>query len=166
MVSRLFLIYVVAELAVVVVLASTIGLGWTLLLLLAAFAGGLALAGSQLKVQLNRLRSGMNGGRSRLAADSMGVAFGTLLVVVPGLLTSLAGLLLLLPPTRTAARPLLSAMAVRGLGRRIPLITVNGAGAYHRAPQPDYIDGEVIDVTEAEPPHRRQAGLNGPRATP
>jgi UPF0716 protein FxsA len=152
MVSRLFLLYVVAELAVVVVLASTIGLGWTLLLLLAAFAGGLALAGSQLKVQLNRLRSGLNVGQSKLAADGVAVALGTSLVVVPGLLTSVAGLLLLLPPTRAAARPLLSAMAVRGLGRRIPLIMASGVGPYHRAPRPDYIDGEVIDVTEVDPP--------------
>jgi UPF0716 protein FxsA len=152
MVSRLFLLYVVAELAVVVALASTIGLGWTLLLLLAAFAGGLALAGSQLKVQLNRLRSGLNAGQSKLASDGMAVALGTLLVVMPGLLTSVAGLLLLLPPTRAAARPLLGAMAVRGLGRRIPLITVTGVGPYHRTPRPDYIDGEVIDVTEVDPP--------------
>jgi UPF0716 protein FxsA len=152
MVSRLFLLYVVAELAVVVALASTIGLGWTLLLLLAAFAGGLALAGSQLKVQLNRLRSGLNADQSKLAADGMSVALGTSLVVVPGLLTSVAGLLLLLPPTRAAARPLLGAMAVRGLGRRIPLITVSQTGPYHRPARPDYIDGEVIDVTEVDPP--------------
>lgn len=155
MVSRLFLVYVVAELAVVVALASTIGLGWTLLLLLGAFAAGLALAGSQLKRQLNRLRSGLNGDQPKLAADSMAVALGTLLVVTPGLVTSVAGVLLLLPPTRAAARPLLSAMAVRGLGRRIPLITVSGAGAYNRPPRPDYIDGEVIDVTEVDPPALR-----------
>jgi UPF0716 protein FxsA len=152
MVSRLFLFYVIAELAVVVALASTIGLGWTLLLLLAAFAGGLALAGSQLKVQLNRLRSGLNAGQPKLATDGMAVALGTLLVVMPGLLTSIAGVLLLLPPTRAAARPLLSALAVRGLGRRIPLITVTGVDPYHRPPRPDYIDGEVIDVTEVDPP--------------
>ena len=153
MVPRLFLLYVVAELAVVVALASSIGFGWTLLLLLAAFAGGLALAGSQLKVQLNRLRSGLDAGRSTLAADSMAVAFGTLLVVMPGLLTSVAGLLLLLPPTRAAARPLLSAMAVRGLGRRIPLITVAGVRRpYDRPSRPDYIDGEVVDVTEVPDP--------------
>jgi UPF0716 protein FxsA len=154
MVSRLFLVYVIVELAVVVALASTIGLGWTLLLLLAAFAAGLALAGSQLKLQLARLRSGLSADQPRLAADSMAVALGTLLVVMPGLLTSAAGLLLLLPPTRAAARPMLSAMAVRGIGRRFPLITVANVGAdrYDRRPRPDYIDGEVIDVTEVDPP--------------
>ena len=154
MVSRLFLVYVVAELAVMVALASTIGLGWTLLLLLVAFAGSLVLAGSQLKLQLNRLRTGLNGDHEKLAADGMAVALGTLLVVMPGLLTSVAGSLLLLPPTRAAARPLLGAMAVRGLGRRIPLITVTGVGPYHRRAEPDYIDGEVIDVTEVSPPAR------------
>jgi UPF0716 protein FxsA len=151
MVSRLFLLYVVAELAVVVALASTIGLGWTLLLLLAAFAGGVALAGSQLKLQLDRLRSGRNADRSKLAADGTAVALGTLLVVMPGLLTSVAGLLLLFPPTRVGARPLLSSMAARGLGRRFPLITVTGVRP-RRSPRPDYIEGEVVDVTEVEPP--------------
>jgi len=153
MVSRLFLVYVIAELAVVVALASTIGLGWTLLLLLVAFVAGLALAGSQLKLQLTRLRSGL-ADQSRLAADTTAVAVGTLLMVVPGLVTSAAGLLLLLPPTRAAARPVLAAMAVRGIGRRFPLITVATVGADrfdHRA-RPDYIDGEVINVTEVDPP--------------
>ncbi len=154
MVSRLFLVYVVVELAVMVALASTIGLGWTLLLLLAAFVVGVALAGSQLKRQLARLRSGLTTQQSRVATDSMLVALGTALVVVPGLVSSAAGLLLLLPPTRAAARPLLTAMAVRGIGRRAPLITVTTVGAdrYARRPRGDYIDGEVIDVTDVEPP--------------
>ena len=150
MVSRLFLVYVIAELAVVVALASTIGLGWTLLLLLAAFAAGLALAGSQLKLQLARLRSGLSADHPRLAADAMAVAVGTLLMVVPGLVTSAAGLLLLLPPTRAAARPVLAAITVRGIGRRFPLITVATVGAdrFDHRPRPDYIDGEVLDVED------------------
>jgi len=157
MVSRLFLIYVVVELVVVVGLASTIGLGWTLLLLLVAFTAGLALAGSQLKVQLTRLRSGLNAHQPRLATDGALVALGTLLVVVPGLVTSAAGVLLLLPPSRAAARPVLTAMAARGVGRRFPLITVTTVGAdrYSHRQRPDYIDGEVLDVTdvnEVDPP--------------
>ncbi len=155
MVSRLFLVYVVVELAVVVALASTIGLGWTLVLLLAGVLVGLALAGSQLKVLLTRLRAGLSTGQSRAASDSAMVALGTTLVIVPGLVTTVAGLLLLLPPTRAVARPMLTAMAVRGLtsgGRRAPLITVTTVGAdphasAHRA-RTDYIDGEVIDVTD------------------
>ena len=159
MVSRLFLVYVLVELAVVMALASTIGLGWTLVLLLAAFVAGLALAGSQLKRQLARLRSGLTTQQSQLVTDGAMVALGSVLVVVPGLVTTAAGLLLLLPPTRAAARPVLTAMAVRGIGRRAPLITVTTVGAdrYATAPRPrgDYIDGEVLDVTDvsvADPP--------------
>jgi UPF0716 protein FxsA len=150
MVSRLFLVYVLVELTVVVALASTIGLGWTLLLLLAAFVAGLALAGSQLKRQLTRLRSGLTSQQSQLATDGALVALGSVLVVVPGLVTTAAGLLLLLPPTRAAARPVLAAMAVRGIGRRAPLITVTTVGAdrYPPRPRPDYIDGEVLDVVD------------------
>ena len=155
MVSRLFLVYVIVELAVLVALASTIGLGWTLLLVLAAFVAGLALAGSQLKRQLKRLRTGLTSQQERLATDGALVALGTVLVVVPGLVTTAAGVLLLLPPTRAVARPVLTAMAVRGLtssGRVAPVITVTTVGADRYASasrtRPDYIDGEVLDVTD------------------
>jgi UPF0716 protein FxsA len=64
-----------------------------------------------------------------------------------------------LPPTRAAARPVLAPLAVRGIGRRAPLITITSVGADRYAsapgPRPDYIDGEVldvIDVTEVDPP--------------
>ncbi|MGA9493560.1 MAG: FxsA family protein [Mycobacterium sp.] len=151
MVSRLFLVYVVVELLVVVGLASTIGLGWTLLAVLVTFAAGLALAGSQLRLQLTRLRSGFTGDQSRLATDSALVGLGSLLVVVPGLVTTAAGLLLLLPPSRAAARPVLTALAAR----RFQLITIAAKGRARR-PASDYIDGEVIDVADVtevvEPP--------------
>ena len=141
MVSRLFLVYVLVELAVVVALAATIGLGWTLLLLLAAFVAGMALAGSQLKRQLTRLRSGLTTDQSRVATDGALVALGSVLVVVPGLVSTAAGLLLLLPPTRAVSRPVLTAMAIRGIGRRAPLITVTtvGADGTHRHPDPGRI---------------------------
>jgi UPF0716 protein FxsA len=170
MVSRLFLVYALVELTVVVVLASAIGLAWTLLLLLAAVIVGGALAGSQLKLQLRRLRSGLTASRGGTppqmagaatalrgpAADSALVALGSVLVVVPGLVSTVAGLLLLLPPTRAAARPVLTAMAVRGIGKRAPLIMVTTVGADRftspRRPPREYIDGEVIDVTDVDPP--------------
>lgn len=139
MVSRLFLVYAVVELAVAVALASTIGLGWTLLVLLGTFVIGTALAGSQAKRQFTDVLSG----RSPLT-DGAVTALGAGLLVVPGLVTSAVGLLLLLPPTRAVARPLVLTMASRGLGG--PLITSS------RRTRPDVIDGEVIDVTDVEPP--------------
>jgi UPF0716 protein FxsA len=156
MVSRLFLVYALVELTVVVALASAIGLGRTLLLLLAAFLVGVALAGSQVKRQITRMRSGLTTPPGAVSDGAL-VALGTVLTVVPGLVTSAAGLLLLLPPTRAAARPVLTALAVRGIGRRAPLITVttvsaNQWAANRRQHGRDFIDGEVIDVTDAEPP--------------
>jgi UPF0716 protein FxsA len=154
----LFLIYVLVELAVVVALASTIGFGWTLLVLLGTFLLGLVLAGSQIKRQIQRLQSRSWTTPQGAVTDGALVALGTVLVFIPGLVTTALGLLLLLPPTRTVARPVLTAVALRGIGKRAPLITVmsTGAGAFsaynRKPPTGDYIDGEVIDVTDFEPP--------------
>ncbi|ORV18551.1 FxsA family protein [Mycobacterium celatum] len=139
MVSRLFFVYVLVELAVVVTLAHTIGLGWTLLVLLGSVVAGTALAGSRVKRQLTDLVSG----RSPVTDGAL-TAVGAALLVVPGLVTSAVGLLLLLPLTRTVARPLVVAMVARRIGR--PLVTTN------RPVRPDVIDGEVIDVIDVEPP--------------
>ncbi|MGV0656910.1 FxsA family protein, partial [Mycolicibacterium pulveris] len=59
MAMRLFLLYVVLEIAVIVALTAAVGLGWTLLLLVATFTAGLVLAGSQLRRHLRRLRAGL-----------------------------------------------------------------------------------------------------------
>ena len=88
MAMRLFLVYVVVELAVIVALASTIGFGWTVLLLLGTFVVGLALAGSQVKRQIRRLQSGLRPDPQGAVTDSVLVALGTVLVVIPGLVTT------------------------------------------------------------------------------
>jgi UPF0716 protein FxsA len=149
MAMRLFVLYAVVELAVIVALTSTIGFGWTVLLLLGTFAVGLALAGSQVRRHIRRLQSGLTASTVQGAAtDSVLVALGTVLVVVPGLASSVLGALLLLPPTRAAARPLVTAMAAR----RMPLITVGTPAAASTAGHGEYIDGEVIDVVDVQPP--------------
>jgi UPF0716 protein FxsA len=130
MVLRWFLVYAVIELAAIVALAWWIGLGWTILLLLAAFAVGIALAGSQVKRQVRRLRDGFDTPQGALTDGAL-IALGTVLVVVPGIVTTVFGVLLLLPPTRAAVRP----VARRPVARRR-----------------DYIDGEVIDVVDFEQP--------------
>ena len=139
MALRWFLIYVVIELAAVVALTWAIGLGWTILLLLAVLAVGIALAGSQVKRQIRGMRAGFDSPQAALT-DSALIALGTVLVVVPGFVTSALGVLLLLPPTRAVARPLVGLL----VARRMPLIVVN-------RPR-DYIDGEVVDVVEVEQP--------------
>jgi len=150
MMRRLLLVYAVVELAAVIVLASTIGWGWTLLALLATFVLGWGLlaplAGSHLIRQLNQLRSGSKEPRSALSDGAM-VTLATVLVLIPGLVTTTLGMLLLVPPIRTLAGPGLAAIVLGNFQRWVPLIS-DPAGRGRR----DYIDGEVIDVSDVEPP--------------
>lgn len=173
MVSRLLLIYAVVELAVIFALVSTIGWGWTLLVLLATFLLGWGIvapmAGSHLIRRIRRLRSGVTEPRNA-AGDGALVSVAALLVLIPGLVSTALGLLLLIPPVRSAAAPRLGAMAVRTLQRRMPGISYttafradpypasNSAGSYpaDSGGHGDYIDGEVIDVKDVEPPVRTQ----------
>src|SRR5262245_35228266 len=125
MVSRLLLVYAVVELAVIFALVATIGWGWTLLIALATFVLGwgllIPMAGSQLVHQLAGIRSGLREPQ-RALGDGALVALAMALVLVPGFVTTAMGLLLLVPPTRAAARPALTAMAVRALRGRVPLV--------------------------------------------
>lgn len=138
MVSRLLLSYAVVELAVVFALAATIGFGWTLLVLLATFVLGFGLlaplGGWQLGRRLLWLRSGLAEPRSALSDGAL-VTVASVLVLVPGLVTTTMGLLLLVPPIRALARPGLTAIAAFG----------------ESGTDPDFIDGEVIDVIDVEP---------------
>lgn len=154
MAMRLFLLYTVIELAVVVALVSTIGFGWTVLLLAGTFLLGMALAGSQLRRHIRRLRSGLTMADAQGAVtDSALVALGTVLVVIPGLASSVVGALLLLPPTRAVARPMVTAMAARRAPLIVGVSTVGSAAAGRsgyssRAGRGEYVDGEVIDVVD------------------
>ncbi len=161
MLSRLLLIYAVVELAAVIALVSTVGWGWTLLALLGTVLlgwGVLApMAGSQLLRQIGQLRSGLTESR-RAASDGAMVTLATVLILVPGLVTTALGLLLLVPPIRSLAGPGLTALGVRGLRRRMPLITdttlfgPGGRPGYPGDGHADYIDGEVVDVRDFRPP--------------
>ncbi|BAX93079.1 FxsA family protein [Mycobacterium shigaense] len=158
MVSRLLLVYAVVELAAIFALVWALGWGWALLILLATFVLGWGLlaplAGSQLLHQLRLMRSGSTEARS--LGDGPLVAVATGLVLVPGVVTTLLGTLLLLPPVRASAGPGVSAVALRGLQRRVPLVTYSTVFTQSRrgysTDGPDYIDGEVIDVTEFDQP--------------
>ncbi|MBB4856295.1 UPF0716 protein FxsA [Mycobacteroides chelonae] len=149
----LFLLYVIVEVCALVALTSAVGIGWTIIVVVATFFVGLVLAGSQARRSLEQLR---RGGKSPggAVADGALIALGTVAVVIPGVVSSVVGLLLLLPPTRALLRPVLTLVTARQLSRRAPLITVipAGYGAYQstrtRSNTFDYIDGEVVDVDE------------------
>jgi UPF0716 protein FxsA len=149
MVLRLFLLYAIVELAVVIALAWTIGIGWTLLAVLGVTVLGMALAGSQLRRQLAKLQRGVNDPQGAVT-DSVLVAIGTLLVFIPGLVSTAVGSLMLLPPTRAAVRPLAGALAARSISRKFAYVNLGGA-TMAPAGHGDYIDGEVLDVFDTRP---------------
>ena len=151
----LFWVYIVLELAVFIGLVSTIGLGWTALIVIATFFLGLTVGvivtGSQLDKKMRQIRAGLTTPEG-VISDGALLMLGVFLVIIPGLVTSMAGLFLLLPPTRAVLRPVVAFLALRALGPAVPLITVAAAGArrYSGQGRGDYIDGEVVDVADAE----------------
>lgn len=148
MVRRLLFVYAIVELAAFIALVSTIGWGWTLLALLATFVLGwgfvVPMAGSHLLEQLARLRSGVTDPQ-KAVGDGALITLATVLVLVPGLVTTALGVLLLVPAVRVVARPGLAAIATRRF-RRMPLIA--DAADFKAADGRDYIDGEVLDVRD------------------
>ena len=95
---RIVLLYVVVEVLAVVGLASWIGLGWTLLVLLAGSVLGLLLARREGIRAARALSVAVQNGRlaHSEATDSLLVALGGVLLFVPGLVTDVLGLALLL----------------------------------------------------------------------
>ena len=110
---------VLAEVLVLVLAASWVGLGWTLLATLATSALGAALLARQgtrvLRELAERARSRRPPGRA--LGDAGLVAVGGALMLLPGFLGDLLGLLCLLPGTRGLVRLLLG----RALLARLPV---------------------------------------------
>jgi UPF0716 protein FxsA len=108
----------VAEVAVFVLVAAQLGVGWTILLALATSALGallLARQGTRALAEL-RERAVTRQPAGRALGDAGLVALGGLLMVLPGFLGDLLGLVCLLPGTRALPRALIA----RGLLRRLP----------------------------------------------
>jgi UPF0716 protein FxsA len=100
------LLYLVVEIVALVALASWIGIGWTLLVLLVGSLLGLWLARREGVRAAEALATALRERRlaHREVTDGLLVAVGGLLLFVPGLVTDVAGLLLVLPPTRALVR--------------------------------------------------------------
>ena len=158
MVSRLLLVYALVELAAIFALVWTVGWGWTLLSLLVTFVLGWGLlaplAGSQLIRDIGQMRSGLKEPRTTLGDGAL-VTVAMALVLVPGLVSTVVGMLLLLPPVRAAAGPGLTRIALRELQRSAPLVSYTSTFTDFRpasaGDRGDCIDGEVIDVQDVEP---------------
>jgi UPF0716 protein FxsA len=131
----LFIVVPIAELAVIIQVGQEIGLWWTIALLLADSVLGSVLMRSQGRAAWRRFNQAVEAGRppAREALDGALIIVGGALLLTPGFLTDIGGLLLLLPPTRAVARRLL----VRRFAKRM-------VGSVQRR---DYdVDARAVDV--------------------
>src|ERR687897_787077 len=102
----LFIIVPIAELAIIIQVGQAIGVWWTIALLIADSILGSLLMRSQGRAASRRFNQALQGGRApaREVADGVLIIFGGALLLTPGFLSDIAGLLFLLPPTRALIR--------------------------------------------------------------
>src|SRR5918992_5064408 len=113
----IFIVVPLAELYVILKVGDAIGAVWTVLILAADSVLGAVLLRSQGRAVWRRFNEALSVGRMphREVIDGVLVIFGGALLITPGFLTDVVGLMLLVPPTRAIVRRL----AMRRLGRRV-----------------------------------------------
>lgn len=141
----LLILVPIAELYVIIQVGQAIGALPTLgLLLLSSILGGVLLR-SQGRLVWRRFRATLAAGRApaREVVDGALVIFGASLLIVPGFISDLFGLLLLLPPSRVAVRSAL----LRGTRARMLMTFAAVGGASRRRARQDYdVDSTAHDV--------------------
>ena len=162
---RLFVgLAALAELAVFILVAGWIGVGWTLLATMATSALGFLLLARQgvraLTDLRDRARTRQPAGRE--LGDAGLVAVGGLLMVLPGFLGDLVGLLCLLPLTRGLVRGMIARIVVGRLpvalrppmrARSVRVEEVGGfPGSGSTRATPLVIEGEVVRDTPPDRP--------------
>jgi UPF0716 protein FxsA len=151
------LLTAVVEVAVFIAVAHAIGAGWAVLAGAALSLLGVALLRREGLRAWRRFRDAAGGGRPPGVQASDGVVGlgGALLLAVPGFVTAVAGLLLLLPPARPLARHRVQRFAERRLtaaaaGSLFGPRTVRvrqGDPVDEPAPPPGpAIEGEIVDA--------------------
>src|ERR1044072_5256150 len=105
----LFIVVPIAELAVLIQVGQLIGVWWTILLLIADALIGSWLVKAPSRAGWRRVYEALENGRipHREVIDGVLVIFGGVLLLTPGFITDIFGLLFLFPPTRIVMRRLL-----------------------------------------------------------
>ena len=102
----LFILVPIAELYVIIQVGQEIGALWTIALLIADSILGAMLLRSQSRAAWRRFNEQLAAGRmpGKEIADGAMIIFGGALLITPGFLSDILGILLLLPPTRAVLR--------------------------------------------------------------
>jgi UPF0716 protein FxsA len=125
----LFIVVPIAELYVIIKIGAVIGLWPTLAILVGDAILGSLLLRQQGREAWQRFNAAIAEGRfpGREAADGVMVAAGGTLLLTPGFITDVVGLLLLLPPTRAGIR-----RGLFGFLRRRFALVGGAVGGYRR----------------------------------
>ena len=140
--AAVFIVVPLAELYVIFKAADDwIGPAWTILLLAADSVVGALLLRSQWRAVWRRFNEALAAGRMphREVQDGVMVIFGGAFLITPGFITDVVGLLLLLPPTRSAIRRLAMRTIQRRVERRVerragPRFDVEGTATEYEPP--------------------------------
>jgi UPF0716 protein FxsA len=146
----IFVLVPIAELYVILKVGDAIGTLPTIAFLVADSLLGSALMRSQGRAVWQRFQATMQAGRipHREVFDGVLVIFGGAFLITPGFLTDIVGILLLLPPTRSAFRRFL----IRRGGRMLGVTVLPGAGNARRMREWD-VEGTAYesDVENDQP---------------
>jgi UPF0716 protein FxsA len=136
----LFIVVPIAELALLIQVGSWIGFWPTLALLILDAVLGSMLMRSQGRIAWRRFNEAIAEGRApaREALDGVLVIFGGALLLTPGFITDIFGLLFLIPPTRVLVRRLLVRRATLRIMRVETPPSRNG--------RPRDVDGTAVDI--------------------
>jgi UPF0716 protein FxsA len=135
----LFIVVPIAELAVVIQVGQQIGVAWTVAILVVDSILGSLLMRAQGRTAWRRFNEAIAAGKvpAREVLDGSLVIFGGLLLLTPGFITDVLGLLLLIPPTRAVVRAILA--------RRLAHRMVASMSAPRRQGD-DVVEGTAVDV--------------------
>ena len=148
-----FILVPIAEIAVIIQVGEAIGVWWTIALLIADSVLGSMLMRSQGRAAWRRFNAAVAEGRppAREVLDGVLVIFGGALLLTPGFLTDVLGLLFLLPPTRAVVRGLL----VRRFAVRMIASVTGPRGSRRAGPRPFDVDGTAVERERERLDHRR-----------
>ncbi|GAA0514197.1 FxsA family protein [Saccharopolyspora thermophila] len=158
----------VVEIAVLIALGTVIGLLPTLGLLVAAAALGTWLLRREGRRTLQEFRDAARQRRApdRELSDGVLIAAGGLLIILPGFVSDICGLICLFPPTRALLRTRILRAAERRSQQVQDQMWLHVQRAHRdrgaTAPGSDVIDGEVVSVTEDD----AAAPRSGPELLP
>jgi UPF0716 protein FxsA len=149
----LLVLWPLAELFVIIKVSEAIGFLWMLLLLIVSWPIGSRIIRHEGRAALRRLRDALEAGRAPTneVLDGALVLVGGLLLLVPGFITDIIGLLLLLPPTRALARrAVLRNHRSAGLNRAVSFVTWGVRGNSRGPGGPDSGGGYDADTTAVD----------------